>query len=926
MGGGASYKQVTGPWEGVDYRPNNLERDDNAAGDMLNAHITPDNLITQRSGTISAGSPPFAASPKVLNSSFQGLTGFLPAVSQGISNLVSGLPPCLTAIVKNGAASNIAYTVPVTVTLFATTASIGLVLQVEGTEFHLLTYDINNNLTSDISVGYGTEATPVYTLAQLSTLLSSNGIGTITGATTAVLNATSIVAVGPFDTRINRIAGSASPVVRIFQVWNPTAILAAADNGGAALNLGTFDATNDAGPNDSVTWNQTTTYFTYKGQLWKYDGVRAYTPAPPTVNPKAFGVSQYGGTGSVEAGLHNYAFQLRYYDANGGFIDGPLITNSGFVSNATSPPASPVFSAPLGNSNLNYFNTILTGGAGTRSVPVQFSVQTFFDPSQFPNISIPSMGFASPGTTTGLYTLTGMTGHAFVPGDQIIIQQTPTGAGGSSATIPGVTRARVASVTSSTITVDGAAGVALSPVTPNNVFINSSFCSRNFTLLVWRTKVGGSLYYYSGEITADLVGGTSSYLDVTLDAALGAAYVPPSYVQGSPSLAGFSSSFAAANPYFGGYPLPYFKYITVHAGLLVAASGNTVFYTLAANLDTWSADQNSFTVPTVANEQIRGLKSFGDTLYIWTDNSMYQVTGTLPQPGSTDTSFKLSKISGSIGCINNKSITVVEERLVWMDQTGLYSLTPGSYPVPIDEPLRPLYLDIAKTSGGPLLVDTGRACYDPQRKLFFCSLTTQSRQLSQQTIMLVWNLVRGGLWEVWSNLNTVGGNVLLPGYGPLLISNTGALVRFSDGDLGMPEYYLAADGLQPIPFMFTGPQEEMGAPSVSKAFTRFRVLSPAENGTNQAFTLNVLLQRNYSSSQAGFRVMDFNSTAGFGQSVYGVDPLGDPSKDGLNMKPLDSKARAMQPVFTHNKLYEKVRIEGWEYEISPDFKQNKGSK
>ncbi len=159
-----------------------------------------------------------------------------------------------------------------------------------------------------------------------------------------------------------------------------------------------------------------------------------------------------------------------------------------------------------------------------------------------------------------------------------------------------------------------------------------------------------------------------------------------------------------------------------------------------------------------------------------------------------------------------------------------------------------------------------------------------------------------------------------------MLDSKAHLTRFSDAELGMPDNFTAADGPTPIPFSYSASWEELGSPSIAKNFTRFRLLAGTSGGTEQHFTLDVNLQKDYSTGTMGSKTLDFNSTTGFGLSDYGMAPYGDPTKSGLNMKPLNSKARAMRPVFTHNKLYEKVKIMGWEYELSPDFKQNKGNK
>ncbi len=895
-----SYKTITGPFLGVDYQPNELERNDNAAGDMLNAHITPDNLISQRPGTIGGSRFPTFTSPVEFqhvsiypNSLF---TGFI-ATSDTLS--ISFSPRFMAVAADNDGSGTIAYSTPVTATRDAfnvSETSHSLSASAIDGAFHYYTYNSSNTVTSDLVVGTGNELNPQFSLAWL----AANGpfagftppVSGITGESSA-LAAASIVALGPFDWRLGRFNTSNDRFTRSFQVWAQNSVTSGAGTKTTVQKdffIGITDPSQSLSVVDSVTFNGTTTYFTADGQLYKIDGVRGYVPAAPYNGLTSISITDVT-AGNVDIGTHHYAWQFRYYDPNGGFVDGPLVTN-----NTNGDVSNPSPTAPFS----------VTVSATTKIVDVALTLTPY-------SLAAPTLGYSSADSSaTSTNTITGLTGHGFVAGDQIIVPLYNAG----TAQISSIARAKILSTTSSSVTLDR--------TIPS---YRAGFFTTNATILLWRTAVSGTEYEFVGESTFDATDGVTTHLlDNIADANLGGAYIPLAYVPGTVERAGQGNSvFPLSN--YPINPLPNFMdYLAIHNNLLVAASGQTVLWSLPDNMDTWAADQNSFIVPMDPGDEITGIRSAGGTLYIWTKETLWSVTGGLPQPGASDTSFNLAQVSSSVGCVNHKSITRIEGMIVWMGKLGLYSITPGSLPRVIDTPLRPLYIGLNNTDTTDPIVDTGRACYDPNRRLFFCSVTLQDTSFARHQFTVVWNIQNGGSWEIWSGLDTTTGVTYLPGYGPYFVDFSGRFSRFSDSEPGVPDSFKAADGVNPIPFSYTGSWEEMGAPSVAKNFTRFRLLAGQSGGAEQHFTLDVNLQKDYSLGSAGSKTMDFGSTTGFGLEAYGMAPYGDPTKSGLNMKPRTSKARAMRPVFTNNKLYEKVKIMGWEYEISPDFKQNKGNK
>lgn len=928
-----NYKTVVGPWEGVDYRPNDLERSDNAASDMLNAHIGPDNIITQRPGTIvcgpcptsnavdNLGLIPIAQGGTYSSSLFQAIVGYNPQGSN-TSLFNNSLSVSIAAVNQWG--------VPV-LSIAVPAFEAPLTGMFEASQFNNWTLSLGSGSPfvpiETINCGRGTEpnysipnniTTQTFPIPPVYSLLSA--VGSIPQVSDSAMAAAPVQSIGPFGYPGLSSDGSA------FHIWNGP-MLSAGVNGDSAGTSGTYggvlnlngvnngtlpDLTPGPGGSrvDAVTWAGTTTYFTFNGNLFKYDGVRGYTPGPPAFGNATFSFSD-SVSGNVDIGTRLYGFQLRYNDANGGFVDGPLITNLGADFNDPTQGFPVTVSGSSKQVRITY-SAINVPGSPINDLQVASACPPLWvaDVSSGSTISTNHIsditGVASADTTPGLQ-----------PGDQVIA----AAYNGGLTSIGSVVIARVLAASFNSATIDG--------IIPA---FNAGILSRNLTLLVWRVPVTGTEFELVGEVPFDPRGAT--IVDNTADADLGEAYIEPVYVPGAINLAGFSGIDPPVDSgtNFLGSPVPFFKQLTIHQGVLVSTDGQQVFYSTVNSLSEFTADQNSFTIPLKAGDSIVAIYSFSGALYVWSTSALYQITGTLPQPGSTDTSFLLTQMSNSIGCVNASSIAQVEGLLVWLAGTGLYSLQAGAYPQPIDTPMRPFFQ--GKTglflSGAPLSriidsVDTGRACYDPDSGLYICSLSTIDPNGVPTPYKLVWNIRNGGLWELWSNIDTTTGITYIPGYGIYFIDSAGFLWRFADSNPHVDPLYQCGDNNAPIPFSYSASWEAMGAPSIAKNYTRFRVMA-GDSDSQQAFVLSANLQKDYSGGSAGSKMFDFNSTNGFGLNPYGMAPYGNTSYGGLNMKPRNSKARSMRPVFTHNKLYEKVKIMGWEYELSPDFKQNKGAK
>lgn len=907
MGQGYQYKQIVGPWQGIDARPNDLANVEIVTNDWINAHVRSDNLITQRPGTISSGlkgSTSFKCINAVfpctrvstLNKTIPGdpstfvgsdiySPSFLAYISQGTDDSQGSL--------YNGIA-------------IQATISVGFKLEASGGRFTFSAYS-GTTLLYALDAGTGQEATPVLSLATANTLLPLVG-----GSSAIVLvdpnlqigtdpfTTTSIVSLGPFDT-----TSTATTAFRTALIWNPDVLSTAATNADDGIHVTTdlFQSKfilnrvgyHDSTVTDSTQFRNKATYFTINSQLWKFDGVRAIMPGPGKLDLSVTSAIISAG-GAVDVGVRNYAVTTRYWDIDGTVVEGPLsatVTGTTNMGNQTVTihglkthrHITAGLTGPTGLFGSDFHSNFWTSGSGGGANPVVINVSG--------------------------------SGTFWLRGDPVLANSTPLTTGAAVTPSNLIVQGKIASLTNTALTLSSNSSSFPVPGAGSYTF------SRNLTMRLWRQKLIGTDWYLVGEVPYgnDLLATGNDIVDVTADANLGPAYVFPNYVPQTYELQDASLRLATT----------YFDHVTVHDGLLITATGTTVRYSIAgAGPDAMALDTNSFTVPAKQGDSIQGLFSFNSILYVWTDNSLFAVSGILPQPSNVAPgTFRLDALSSIYGCVNSKSIVQVDDKLVWLSPIGLCSVKPGTYPVELDSPTRAIYsrLNRSGSSGkafSSLSFDVGRAFYDTIRKLYVCSLSYYENPSSPTTttVFLVWNVDAGGIWEIWADLDSTGGSFTVPSMGTYLVGGDTSLRRFSDLEPQLQEKYDAADGVNPIRFRLAGSWEAYGDANVPKNFERFKVFGGSDNNS-QSFRLGCELQRNFNADSAASKVLDFSTGTGWGLGSYALSAYGNPAKDGLYMKTRFPKARSLRPVFTHRNLYEKVKILGWQYEVSADFKEGK---
>lgn len=82
-----------------------------------------------------------------------------------------------------------------------------------------------------------------------------------------------------------------------------------------------------------------------------------------------------------------------------------------------------------------------------------------------------------------------------------------------------------------------------------------------------------------------------------------------------------------------------------------------------------SSDKGTVTINPGSGIPIRGIKVFKNSLYVFLQNSVYQISTT-----STINIFSVTLVTNSIGCVSHRSIAVIENDIFFASDNGVYTL------------------------------------------------------------------------------------------------------------------------------------------------------------------------------------------------------------------------------------------------------------
>lgn len=196
------------------------------------------------------------------------------------------------------------------------------------------------------------------------------------------------------------------------------------------------------------------------------------------------------------------------------------------------------------------------------------------------------------------------------------------------------------------------------------------------------------------------------------------------------------------------------RYICSHLGRMAMAgfpdAPFTVWLSSAFEPENWSTvNPNTATSLDLDNdgdpEGITGIASFQSRLYVWTRNSLYEITGTTPSD------FFVRIVSRGIGAISHASIVQVPNDILFASDRGVHSLKQTSAGLQtesafLSKDIQKLWVSLLNSAIYRRILGT----FDPTTNCYLLTVPS-SGQIKNDTL-LVFN-IEVGAWTVWPRID-----------------------------------------------------------------------------------------------------------------------------------------------------------------------------
>lgn len=359
-------------------------------------------------------------------------------------------------------------------------------------------------------------------------------------------------------------------------------------------------------------------------------------------------------------------------------------------------------------------------------------------------------------------------------------------------------------------------------------------------------------------------------------------------------------------------------------------------------------EPNRFIVPSNSDDVV-GVGVAGSTLVIFKNLSIYAVSGEI----TTDQFTVIAVAQGSnIGCVSHASIASVGGLLYFLHTNGVYSMSESNIfptdqfgnPIPLSIPIDKFFRDNSASSGTrkntpqQFVLERSVAINytkDNQYILFLpaedscsCPDNTLPRVANDNSRILMYDY-QGKNWFEWTNINAAGGFIVDSDdlfWQERRLSQTGGV---TSNTIKQHRQYLLidyADHVTPIRVTWISSWEDYGQPRVRKKFVRAAMLFDNISSKYQTnlpalffftctdWNVGVISTESVITTVVNARpwsISDWSWTEWSGyQDTFAIVPL----KNGTVTK-------AIQLGLQMNQLNTTFALQGFQLEISPDFRQ-----
>ncbi len=457
----------------------------------------------------------------------------------------------------------------------------------------------------------------------------------------------------------------------------------------------------------------------------------------------------------------------------------------------------------------------------------------------------------------------------------------------------------VTAVTATTIIVTSAVDIDLD---------NNSVISTGIRHTIYRTKAGGTKYFFVATIPNNYTAATQTYTDNAADSTLTSAQIIAIRVGGLP---------------------PKARYVSAYRNILTLGNRPT-----NPNLLDFSEPDQPTNFPSLNNVLvvaesggvISGIANSNEALIVFSKNSeaIHTITGDL-----VTGRIRVDLLSSSIGCTSHSSIVDINGVLFFLSEQGVYSMVGAGVPQLVSREINKLIAKKSNLETLKLRKNRAIAVHNEFNKEYILMIPTEdelanNKFATDDSLIIVLDYFNNN-WTTWTNLNLANGattfeDTLLWSSREQDLAQTSVVSYiYRQHDSGDSSDY--GDQTNAIPLRYASGWESLKNPSNNKKFLRIKIHSITESEDEivvEDFILtgSTELNFNYNRPHSNF-TLDFpDRGVPWDSKPWDTFTWGGFQQTSARVKLRSGKAFSLRLILENEEYNKNVVITGWEAEIA----------
>lgn len=378
-------------------------------------------------------------------------------------------------------------------------------------------------------------------------------------------------------------------------------------------------------------------------------------------------------------------------------------------------------------------------------------------------------------------------------------------------------------------------------------------------------------------------------------------------------------------------PPPKGKYLEVFKDCLIISGQNTnvnnVQFSMGLNTTTgeigseyFPDDENAVVVNSSFGDKITSIASLRDLLFIFHKNSIHVLAGDIASPEGAPYTVDLLTKEGGVGCQSHSSVTEFRNQLLFLSETGFYTIDASTALNELSSLIKPFFLDTSLKKKRAVSFNW------TEENVLIMILPKENKNSDEHiytqtnSLVIAYDYYKDA-WLQWDNLDFSSGAALFNNKLHIMSRQSSQSTINSMNNSGTTYDYV--DHVTPIAFEYDTNWESLADPTIPKKFLRLKVFSQDTDGTfeSPSFDIDLKIQMDYLPTDLGNINLDFGALAGggWGESRWGEFPWGNVPGRAIKTKLPARKGKCMKLRFTNDTENENVLITNYELEIAAPY-------